>query len=256
MMKSVITSRIGKCVPLLIAATTLATSQGALAAGDWNYGIGTGFSSFSLDGEVGFGTGTANNGVIVDGDLSNSDTSDLISSAFGLAGFAQKDQLKIVASVKTVTLSDKDSGYKVDWDNSGAELYLDYNFATTGTHHWGGIIGVRYTEHDWTFTDRTTDEKFKPDDNWTDVIVGVSHMMPLSDEWSWSTRADYGFGGSEGTFFATTAINWKPLEHWVFSVNASYLDTEANKKSDVDKPNGYYYNADQTAFGIGVAVVW
>ncbi len=237
---------------ILLLIATAAVAQGAAADEGWRYGIGTGISSFKLDGDIGFPSDDG--GVIIDGKLDNSDTRDLIDSAFGLEAFAQKDRWRFGVRAVTMTLEDGTKGYKAEWDRTEGALWLDYNFATTGYHRWGALLGARYNKHEWTF--KTPTERSKPDDDWTDVMVGLTHSVPFSEKWFWTNRVDYGFGGSEGTWHAATAINWMPFDHWIFNVSADYLSTEFGEKKDINKSDFYYYDVDQTTFGIGVVFTW
>jgi len=238
---------------LLILVSGLLTAQVAAAAEDeWHFGIGTGLQSFSLDGTVGFAS-TAG-GIITDIDVSNSDTRDYMKSAFGLGGFASKGPWTINLSGGRIELKDNDSGLDVKWKNTNAEGTVDYTFATKGRHRFGALAGVRYTKHEWDITSPSATAD--PDEDWTDVLVGLSHTMAINEKWSWSTRGDYGFGGSEGTWYATTGLNWRPWEHWLFNVNAKYLKTEYGNKNNVNKSDFYYYDVDQPSFGLGFLYVW
>ncbi len=237
---------------LLLAATTLVMAQGAVAEDSWRFGIGTGFSSFSLDGDIGFAT---NNGGQIKGiDVSNSDTSDMLQSAFGLAGFAEKDVWRINLSGGTRSLEDSDSGLDLKWDSTNYEGSVSYTFATTGSSRWGALLGLRYTKHEWKIKSAT--DKLEPDDDWTDVLIGLVQQMPLGDQWMWSNRLDYGFGGSEGTVNAVTTLGWKPLKQWTFYVNGRYFSTERGDKNDIADSDFYYYNVDEPSLGLGFVFVW
>lgn len=238
---------------VLLAFTTLALAEGAAAAEDqWRFGIGTGLSSFSLDGKVGFPTG--NGGVIRSIDVDNGDTSDYMKSAFGLGGFASKGPWTINLSGGRVELDDSDSGIDVNWKNTNVEGSVVYNFTSLGRNRLGVLAGVRYTKHEWDidFPGGSSD----PDDDWTDALIGLTHSLPFSEKWSWSNRVDYGFGGSEGTWSAVTQVNWRAFDHWVFNINAKYLSTEYGDKDDINKTDFYYYDVDQPSFGLGFLYVW
>jgi len=239
---------------LLVGLVALLATQGAAAAEDqWHFGIGTGFNSFPLDGKVGFATDNQG-GVIEDIDVSNSDTRDYLQSAFGLGGFARKGPWTINLSGGRIELDDSDSGLDVNWKNTNVEGTVVYNFATVGRNHFGVLAGARYTKHDWDI-DSATDSA-DPDEDWTDALVGLTHMLPFSEKWSWSSRVDYGFGGSEGTWNATTGVNWQPWQHWVFNANVKYLKTEYGEKNNINKSDFYYYDVDQPSFGLGFLYVW
>ncbi len=240
---------------LTVCAVLLANAPAALAQEDgWRFGVGTGLMSFSLDGDIGFATSAG--GVVVDVDLDNSDTADLFESAFGFAGFAANGPWTINFSYGTVTLEDDDAGFKAEWDKAAAELSVVYNFATTGNHRWGVLVGTRYTDHEWKFTDRATSEKVEPGDDWTDAIVGLTHAVPVSDKWFWTNRVDYGFGDSEGTFNAVTAINWQPWPNWVFNLKGRYYSVEFGDEDDINDSDFYYYDVDEPSIGLGFMYTW
>ena len=180
-------------VMMLLAIGTISVAQ---AADEWRFGIGTGFSSYSLDGDVGFATPAG--GVIADLDLDNSDTSDMMDSAFGFGAFATRGDWTFNFSFKTITLEDSDSGFKIEWDRTEYEAFAAYQFAVTGNHRWGVLAGVRGTDHDWTF--KAPGFRASPDEDWTDAIVGLTHAVPINEKWSWNSRADIGFGDIRTVF--------------------------------------------------------
>ena len=105
----------------------LRVSTTAMAAGEWHYGIGTGLSSFGLDGDLGFATPVG--GRIENIDLDNSETSDMLDSALGVNAFATNGEWQVLLSYNTVTLEDNDSNLRAKWDRTNAELAAVYNFA-------------------------------------------------------------------------------------------------------------------------------
>jgi hypothetical protein len=240
----------------LIAASSLVmASQSALAAEDgWRFGLGSGFTSFSLDGDIGFPT--TGGGVIESIDVSNSDTSDMLQSAFGVNGFAARDEWTIVFAFGRVSLKDKDAGLSAKWDKTQAEVSAVYQFASFGNNRFGAQLGVRYTKHDWDLNGGALTGIESPNEDWTDAIIGLTHALPLSDAWTWRSAANYGFGGSDGTTFVQTGLLWQPHEHWRFNVDARYLDTKYGDKSDINKSDFYYYDVKEPAFGIGFMYVW
>jgi hypothetical protein len=239
--------------PALLLAAALLAAQGATAAEDrWRFGIGTGFTSFSLDGKVGFATDAG--GTIQDIDVSNSDAMDYMQSAFGLGGFASNGPWTISLSGGRIELDDSDSGLDVNWKNTNMEGSVAYNFATLGRNRLGVLAGVRYTKHEWDID--IAGDSADPEEDWTDVLIGVTHVMPFSEKWSWSNRVDYGFGDSEGTLNAVTQLNWRAFDHWTFNANVKFLNTEYGDKDDIDKSDFYYYDVDQPAFGLGFLYAW
>jgi len=252
-MKNTHTKAVGALLTTAAASVLLALPASA-AENSWSFGIGTGLSSLSLDGEVGFATGAG--GVIGDFDLDNSDTADMFKSAFGFGGFANKGRYTIHAKFATLTLEDDNRDFDVKWDRYFGEFALEYTFTQVGKNAFGVIGGVNYTKHDWDFKNKVSNEKVSPDDDWTDVILGVTHRLAINKEWSWANRIDYGVGDSEGTLNASTGLNWKPFESWVFNLGLNYRDVEYGDKGDIDKNDFYYYNTDETAINLGFLYVW
>ena len=232
---------------LLALALPLFFGIGAHAQDEWKFGIGTGVSSFSLDGDIGFPT--AMGGAIFDVDLDNSDTSDLVASGIGLGGFAAKGKWKVLYSFGRVTLEDTDGLLRAEWDKDQAEVAGVYNFAKTGNHVWGALFGARHIAHDWTFT--TATETLNVDESWTDGLVGITHAVPFATKWSWSNRLDAGFGDSESSTMFTTALNWQAAKHWLFNINIRATSLEFGDKNDIAKPDFYLYDIDETAVGLG-----
>ena len=95
-----------------------------------------------------------------------------------------------------------------------------------GKNTFGVLGGVNYTKHDWDIKEKVTQARVKPDDDWTDAVLGVTHRLAINDTWAWTNRIDYGFGDSEGTLNASTGLNWKPFESWMFNFGVGYRDVE------------------------------
>jgi hypothetical protein len=238
---------------LAIALATLAMPS--LAAKDhWSFGIGTGLSSLNLDGDVGFAT--EEGGIIEDLDLDNGDTADMFESAFGFGSFANKGPLTIHFSYATLTLEDDNRDWDVEWDKAEGELAVEYTFTQLGNHYIGAIGGVRYIDHEWEFKNKETKEKTKPEDDWTDAVIGLTHRVPITETWAWSNRADYGFGDSEGVVNLKTTLNWKPLDHWLFNFSLRYEDIEYGEKDDINDNDFYYYDVEEVTIGAGFVYVW
>ena len=238
----------------LVTALAAPTRAAESSSGDWRFGIGTGFSSFSLDGDLGFATSAG--GLIQDIDLSNSETKDLVQSGFGLGGFARNEQWTILWSAGQQSLEDEDSSIDAKWDRTQAEIAAVYKVATLNANSFGVLFGARYTRHDWDIKTGGAVTVNSPDEDWTDAIIGLTHELTFAERWSWTNRVDYGFGGSDGTTFASTTLNWRPFEHWAFNVSGQFLDTKFGDKSDINKSDFYYYDVKQPQFGVGFAYVW
>jgi hypothetical protein len=257
---------------LMGIACSSMTSIASADAGGWHYGVGTGFSSFSVNGDVGVPVTVKGNvpagavpptGIVADVDLNNKETSDLLDSAVGLTAFAANEDWSLTASFNKLSLKDQDSRFDAEWDKTQAEFIVAYNFARVSCNTFALQLGARYVEHDWSadvgripVTGGTVRMSSDVDDHWTDVVVGIMHTRPLAKGWVWRNVANYGLGGSEGTVLAQTSVIWKPLEHWAFNASARYLSTEYGDKGDLGDSDFYYYKADEPAVGLGVNFVW
>jgi hypothetical protein len=250
------------CV-VAVAGAVHAESPGVLVGqGDrdsgWTFGIGTGLSSFSLDGDLGFAT--SEGGVIGGIDLDNSDTRDLVDSGFGLVGVAINGPWTILASMGTVKLEDGDRFVDAQWQRAKAELLVGYRFVEVGTSQFGVLGGVRNIAHEWDINLRDPDLSAASvsdiDEDWTDLVVGATHTMPIADRWLWNNRVDIGFGDTEQAFYAATSVQWVPVPHWSFNANITYTKLELGDASDIDKDDFYYYDVEEPSFGIGFLYLW
>jgi hypothetical protein len=118
--------------------------------------------------------------------------------------------------------------------------------------------GVRYTEHDYNsnliFTGSTSGTTTKNiSEDWTDFLIGATLNVPIVTDWSWNTRANAGFGGSEGTYLGQTGVSWRFLENWSSSLYAKYAAVEYEGGTR-GNDNWYLYDADE--FGLGLNVLY
>ncbi len=234
---------------LLAVAVLVLSTQGALAQDEWHFGIGTGFGTLALDGDLGF------RGFKRDIDLDNSETSDLVESAFGLGGFASKGNWAILWSAGTLTLEDDDKGLEAEWDRVAVELAGVYSFVNSERNRLGVLFGVRYIDHDWDFRLSGVSGSVEIDESWTDAIVGLTYTLKFAQKWGWASRIDAGFGDSEGTFLVKTGLDWHFAKHWQASVHVKNMavDFENGSRGDSDF---YLYDVDETGAGLGIMVIW
>jgi hypothetical protein len=245
-------TRISRLTVPLTLTLTLFLGSGALAQDEWKFGIGTGISSFSLDGDIGFPT--PGGGVVFDVDLSNSDTRDLVESGLGLGGYVAKGKWKVLYSVARVTLEDSDGGLTAEWDRTQAEVAGVYNFAKTGKHAWGVLFGARLTDHDWEFM--TENGTVNLTESWTDALVGITHAVPFAEKWSWANRFDAGFGQSEGSLLVNTTINRLFGQHWLVHLGFTFKSVEFGEEGEIANSDFYLYDVKEPAFGLGFLYIW
>lgn len=259
---------------LLAAAVLVLPTQGALAQDEWHFGIGTGVFGLNLDGDLGFNAkidGARARGITRDVDLDNSETSDLVDSAFGLAGSASKGNWTLLLSFGTLTLKDDDNGLDVEWDRTQFEFAGVYRFWTGDKNSLGVLFGVRSLGHEWDFDgnrvridsrhpghvsgDRHRVSSADVDEDWTDVMVGLTHHMAWGEKWSWSNRLDVSFGDSEGNLLINSGINWHFAKHWQLTFYTKYfsVDLEQGSRRDSDF---YLYDIDEFGGGVGITLLW
>jgi len=250
---------------LIAAALMFGLAPAAAADDDWHFGIGTGFFTLNVEGDSGLATALAGP-VEFDPSMSFDEINEVLESAFGLGGFAAKGKWTFGYSAGRMELEDTLTGTAgplaasatITFTATVAEGTVSYRFALKGKHAWAFLSGLRYTKHE--FDLNITAGAMAPflrsiDHDWTDVLVGLTHGTQLSDKWSWSTRIDGGFGGSEGTFFFNTGFNRSFAKRWVFTLygQVTSIDFEEDTRAD---PDWYFYDADEFGVGANVAVTW
>jgi hypothetical protein len=238
---------------LTVLALSVLAGQSVMAQDEWKFGIGTGLSSLSLDGDIGFAT--SDGPLIADLDLDNSETSDLVKSGFGLGGFATKGKWTILYSLGRLTLEDDDKNIEAEWDRDSIELSGVYNFAKTGNHNWGVLFGMRYIGHEWEF-DLPKSSTLEVDESWTDGLVGFTHALSFAGNWAWANRLDASFGDSEGGFLISTGLNWQVADHWNLNLSLKQHAIEFGEKEDRSKSDFYLYDVDEMSLGIGFMYTW
>jgi hypothetical protein len=246
-----------------LASSLITTS----AQAQWRHGIGTGIFAINAKGDEGIGTQLLGP-VEFELDLSSSDFADVMDSAVGLAGFSTNGTWTIYYSGGQLKLEDSSNGataggvpvsVELDFEVTNAELVASYQFANAGRNKWGLIGGINYTSHtyDVLLTAGATAFTREIDNDWTDVLIGLTHTLGFSERTSWTNRLDAGFGGSEGAFHVRTAINWNvgASKSWLLSLYADYkmVDFENGSPDDVD---WYLYDVDEFGPGFGFAYMF
>lgn len=120
--------------------------------------------------------------------------------------------------------------------------------------------GVHYKKHKFDNSLRVTgvvtgggSRKF--DHDWTDAILGVTINVPFSDKWTWNNRLNAGFGGSDGTYFASTGVTWRFYKNWSAGIIGKYLSVKYENGSKRDS-DWYFYDADESSIGLNVLFNW
>jgi hypothetical protein len=235
------------------------------AYAEWNFGIGTGLSRLSINGDLGWETKLAGP-VKADVDLSPSDTSDLMESAFGFGGYAANGTWTINYSFLQLKLGDDGKAslpdgsklkYDMDFEVTSAVMLVTRNIYKSKHLHLGLQGGLRYTKHELTTKLEFGGNKIKnnPDNDWVDAVIGATLTVPITDKWSWNNVANAGYGGSDGTYYGSTGITWRFLKHWSATASGTYtaVDFEEGNKGDSD---WYLYDVDETTYGITILFNW
>jgi len=252
---------------VVLCVLFVAVGYGTVASAEWHFGIGTGLFRLNIDGDMGFDT-NLRGPIELDVDLDPDDISDLMESAFGLAGYATDGKWMIQYSLGQLKLEDDPSttlsgGASVSsdlgFDLINGELTIGYPLFASDRVTFGVHGGVRYTDHeldaDITVVDGggTTDLSKDIDEDWTDAVIGLSADVRLAEKWTWNNRVNAGFGGSEGTYMASTGISWRLFEHWSTTLYGKYMAVEY-ENGDKGDSDWYLYDVDE--FGVGLSILF
>jgi hypothetical protein len=247
-----------------LIAITLGLAPAAVAGEDWKFGAGTGFFGLNIDGDG--GVATVAGPLEFDASMDFDEIKEVLESAFGVGGFAAKGKWTITYNVQRMELEDTVSGVvlatpasaTLTFTGTGAEGTVSYRFAVTGKTAWSLLTGLRYTKHDYdlNITVGAAAPFFRGvDHDWTDFLIGLKHATQLSDKWSWSSRLDGGFGGSEGTFFFNTGFNRTFGKRWMFNIFGQITAVDFEEDS-INSSDWYLYDADEFGLGANVLVTW
>lgn len=260
--------RLKRIAPAALLAIFIAAALGpsARAAADhWTNGIGTGIRGLNVSGDVGFGSQNLPP-ILLELDITSSDVQEYTDSAFGFGGFASKGKWTILYSAGYLKLEGSESGETqggtpvaavLTFETNAAEVAASYHFATTGKHAWGVLGGVNYTKHKYDFglDVGTASADRSIDNDWTDLLIGLTHAYPISDKWVWANRLDGGFGGSEGASHFKTAFNWQVAKSWNLSFFGDFKSVEYENESP-GHDEWYLYDADESGLGFAFAYIF
>jgi hypothetical protein len=236
------------------------------AFAEWHFGVGTGPQLLTVDGDLGLATNLGPVEIALD--LKADDIKDATDQAFGLAGYATNGDWVFRASAGQLQLEGNSTGLgplgnlsaSVDFDITGAELTGGYYFYKTPGVKLLGYAGARYLKHEMDiditgsgFIGGQRDKSI--DESWTDVLFGLSADVPFAEKWIWNVKTDAGFGGSEGTYMASTGVTWLFYGGWSANLVGKYLavDYENDSKGDA---NWYMYDVDESTLGLILGYNW
>jgi hypothetical protein len=232
-----------------------------------HFGFGSGLMRLSSKGDQGFHTNLFGP-VQTAFDLDPDDFDDLLQSAIGGGGYVTNGTWMLQFSLAQLKLGGQPAGILPSGGQVSSDLSFDilsgeFLFGYTVYRSPGAAfslrphIGARYVKHELASDLRivdagtTTDISRAIDHNWTDVLIGTSVDVRLASKLSWSTRGDAGFGGSNGSFSASSGVSWRVLRHLSFGPQVSFLsaDFENGTKGDTD---WYLYDANEFSWGVSV----
>ena len=252
-------------VPCFVLFTTIILI--GVGRAEWNFGIGTGPQMLAVNGDVGMDTDLG--AVQLDIDLDMGDISDLTKSLLGFGGYATDGKWMVQYKLGKLELED-DAAHgsgtggivsgKVEFDITEAELTVGYPIFENPSYMVRGYGGLRYNKHEFDFRMTGTgslgvNSNKSIDESWIDVLVGIAADVPFAEKWNWNIKADAGFGGSEGTYLASTGVTWHFYGNWSSTLFGSYkaVDFENDSKGDTD---WYHYDVDETILGLTILYNW
>lgn len=250
-----------------ILSLLMGFSSSALA--EWHFGIGTGFAALSVDGDQGLHTNLAGP-VQFKVDLTPEDVMDYMAAGAGLGGYATDGTWMIQLSFNYLRLEDKPSYEKpgvititseFGFDVTAGELTVAYPILKQPSLVVRVLGGMRYIGHKLESTitavtpAATIQLERKIEEEWADVLIGLTVDVPFANTWNWGNRFDAGFGGSEGTYHLNSGLAWAFAKHWTTTLAVDYkvIDYENGNKGDTD---WYLYDANETAVGINILYNW
>ena len=230
-----------KKTTLLFLAAALAAVTSAQA--EWKFGIGAGVGAFDIDGDLDLATQT--------GEIEY-DTGDM-ESAFALQGYAATGAWIFRTSISSLeveanqTLASGDLLSDLNFKRLIWDLTAGYKWIEGGAWTITTYGGVRSVSHELSLANQSGEF----DNSWTDAILGASATYMLGQKWLWTSALEGGFGGSEGSFGASSGLTWKFGQHWSAS---AILSMTAAEYEDGDSGNAdyYLYDANETKLGLGI----
>lgn len=258
--------------PSIILLSVLFLSQIVTASpaySEWHFGIGTGLSLLSVNGDQGFNSALAGP-IKFKVKLDPEDFNDMTKSAIGFGGYATDGTWLIQYIYSNLELEDTSSTYlplidttaaiKINFTTTVAELTASYPIYDNPSFNLLVDAGARYTKHEFDNSLRLTGtvngfSTRKFDQGWTDALIGITVNVPLSEQWTWDNRANVAFGESDGTYSVQTRVTWRFHKNWSTSLHAKYVSVNFENGSMGDS-DWYLYEADEKALGLNILFNW
>ena len=246
------------CAAFVLVLMMVIPATSALA--EWHFGLGTGLTALVVEGDIGINTNLAGPQKLPV-DLDAEEVNDLMASAFGLGGYATNGTYTVRYVVGMLELEGTAGAGGVSADinykTTGAEVTVGYPIYNNSPVSFSLLGGLRFTKQELStkLSNGGTTLSTDNDNDWADVVVGAIADVKLSKDWTWSTRADAGFGGSEGTYMASTGVTWAFLENWSTSLSAKVIAAEY-ENGDPGDTDWYLYDVDEKHLSLGFLYHW
>lgn len=259
-------STLNQSISALGISLGISLAVSSVAHAEWFYGIGTGLSMMNINGQQGFNTIAGP--VKYDVKLDPEDFSDITKSAFGFGGYATDGTYLVQYSLANIELEDEESTAvgastvttKINFITRGGEVTVGYPIYKSPSVVAMIDGGVRYTRHQFdntvTVSGAINAQRNREFSNgWTDAVLGVIVNVPLGPQWTWNNRANGGFGGSDGTYLASTGVTWRFHKKWSSALTAKYMNVKFENGSE-GSSDWYFYDAEETSLGLVVLYNW
>lgn len=241
----------GVCIAAMMSTAHAADDK-------WKFGIGTGLGTLTVDGDSGFDTRLIGP-VTFDASLDSDDTRELMSAGGGIGGFAKKGNLSILYSVGFLELEDDvDATVRgitgeadITFKASGAEILVEYGIGRTGKHGFGALGGLRYIKQEYDVElafvgpgGNAVGFDGSVDDSWIDFVFGVTHTLPLTQQWIWGSQLDYSIGDTDGTLHFSTGVAYIINPSWMTRIGYDYIDYDY-ENGDPGDGDWFFYDANE-----------
>lgn len=249
------------CLPAICAASLCLTAQ----AEDWEIELSPYLFATGLSGDTGV------NNVVGEVDMSFSDIWSNLDSAFMGAFDISNGKWSFLGDTLFAKLKDEETK---SWQGPGGIGSLTGNLDATITENVYHLAvayrvsgdseskvdlfaGARYTklenDLDLTFTTGGLlpggSTNIGTNESWVDPLIGVRILTPMSEDWSFLTYLDYGFGSgeSDGSYQAMLGFNWQTASFLTLKFGYRYLDWDY-----ADDGSGYVWDMTMDGFYFGV----
>lgn len=244
-------------LPLLfiLGAIQNAAADTQKSEDDWNFSFAPLFLwGMGIDGSTSIGPLTAPLDIKFGDALSNLDavlTFHFEAQKSDLTLFAEYQYVDLTPSSKLPDGSEVNVGFK----NTMAELGVAYRVAQYQNTDLEILGGARYVKQE-------LDVKGIPlpplsslsnKEDWWDAIVGGRMKVGINDRWSFVGRADYGFGGSDGTWNLVGFFDYRFRDWGSVFFGYKWMDFDYESGSGIDR---YTYDATQQGPLAGLNIFW